>query len=324
MHPWRELIICVNALAVGGLAHSQPAFAGTRPCGVPSETTASSSNGVAAIEAINRGPIPVTVEETDRSGVRTYLALAPGERRLVAADGAHVWISRDVRRRCLSMFVAEDQQERWNIAGGIDHDYARMNVRSFPVYVAPEFMNHDNAILERCLAVLESSVKRLEGVVPRVAWTRISKVPIWLEYEPDKSSGGVYYASRDWLTASGISLAKAKSIQFTSSLAIMLAQDRNPLTHELAHAYHDQVLSFSYAPILSAFARAQQSGRYNAVRHLSGRWERAYAITNAVEFFAELSEAYFGVNDFFPFTREDLKKFDPASYRAISDAWERP
>jgi hypothetical protein len=34
--------------------------------------------------------------------------------------------------------------------------------------------------------------------------------------------------------------------------------------------------------------------------------------------------AYFFTNDFFPFTRDDLKAFDPESYRVISDAWERP
>ncbi len=47
-------------------------------------------------------------------------------------------------------------------------------------------------------------------------------------------------------------------------------------------------------------------------------------MSNPMEFFAELSEAYFGTNDYFPFTRDDLKAFDPESYRAISTAWERP
>lgn len=37
-----------------------------------------------------------------------------------------------------------------------------------------------------------------------------------------------------------------------------------------------------------------------------------------------LSEAYFGESDTFPFTRDDLKEFDPDSYRVIAEAWERP
>ena len=94
--------------------------------------------------------------------------------------------------------------------------------------------------------------------------------------------------------------------------------------HELAHAYHDLVLSFYDPHILTAFARAQASGRYNAVGGPWGRSERAYAMSNAREFFAELSEAYFGTNGIFPFTRDDLKAFDPDSYRVIANAWKRP
>jgi len=104
----------------------------------------------------------------------------------------------------------------------------------------------------------------------------------------------------------------------------MKGSKRNPFMHEIAHAYHDLVLSLSDHTILSGYNHAKLSGRYNAVRHASGRFEIAYAMRDHAEFFAELSEAYFGYNDFFPFTREDLKEFDPSSYRVISNAWERP
>ncbi len=174
------------------------------------------------------------------------------------------------------------------------------------------------------MQVLESNVKRLLEVLPAAAWEKLPSIPIWLEYEPDKSYGAVYFGSEEWLIENGVTTAKAKSIQFTSSLAAMMGSKINPLTHEVAHAYHDLVLSPFYAPIWSVYHHARLSGRYNAVRLSSGRVERAYAMRNHAEFFAELSEAYFGYNDFFPFTREDLKEFDPSSYRVISNAWERP
>jgi hypothetical protein len=219
--------------------------------------------------------------------------------------------------------VSEEKQETWEIAGDVGGDYESRAVRSFPVYVAPEFRSHDGSLLERCLQVLDSNARRIEEAIPPSAWQKISRISIWLEYEPDRSYGGVYFPSREWLAENGITLAKAKSIQFTSSLATMVGHQLNPFLHELAHAYHDLVLSYSYPPVQAAFERARASGRYNAVRHSSGRWERAYAITDHLEFFAGLSEAYFGTSDFFPFTRDDLKEFDSASYRVISDAWER-
>jgi hypothetical protein len=42
------------------------------------------------------------------------------------------------------------------------------------------------------------------------------------------------------------------------------------------------------------------------------------------EFFAELAEAYFGENDYPPFTRQELQTFDLESYEVIAAAWARP
>jgi hypothetical protein len=260
----------------------------------------------------------------DGSGkIADYFKLAAGETTELRTYRTHAWISRDSRRLCLSGFVSEEQSEKWEITPRADGDYERTNVRSFPVYIAPEFRGH-TALLERSLEVLDANARRIEDIIPSAAWHRISRTPIWLEYEPDPSYGGLYSpASPEWLAAYDISIAKAGSIQFTSSLATMAGRQANPLMHELAHAYHDLALSFDDPQIRTAFRRAQASGRYNAVRGPCG-WAKAYAMSNPMEFFAELSEAYFGTNDFFPFTRDDLKAFDPDSYRVISDAWERP
>ncbi len=39
------------------------------------------------------------------------------------------------------------------------------------------------------------------------------------------------------------------------------------------------------------------------------------------EYFSELTEAYFGKNDFFPFTRDELKQHDPAGFALMEEAW---
>ena len=92
--------------------------------------------------------------------------------------------------------------------------------------------------------------------------------------------------------------------------------------HELAHGYHDQVLGFDHAEVEAAYRRARDSGSYDAVeRPSSGKKEKAYAMSNAKEYFAETTEAYFGVNDFFPFNREDLKKHDPRMFKLLEKLW---
>jgi dipeptidyl-peptidase-4 len=46
-------------------------------------------------------------------------------------------------------------------------------------------------------------------------------------------------------------------------------------------------------------------------------------VTNVDEYFAELTEAYFGRNDFYPFDRADLERHDPAGYKALDDIWRK-
>ena len=48
---------------------------------------------------------------------------------------------------------------------------------------------------------------------------------------------------------------------------------------------------------------------------------RAYALTNAQEFFAEATEAFFARNDFFPYTRAELEALDPETGALLAKLW---
>jgi hypothetical protein len=318
-----NLVPAVSMALLATLAGAAPALAGSHSCSERESFRPEVSDGTFRINIANRRSTPLTIEWMETSGVENSLTLAPGESKALEVNKNYALTSRDARLRCLSKFVPDKMSQTWEITTTLEGDYQRRNVGSFPVYVAPEF-SREHALLERCLQVLASNVKQIEEVLPPAALEMLSGIPIWLEYERNKSFPAAYFHSEEFLPLYGFTGAKAKSIQFTSWIADMAGSKRNLLMHELAHAYHDLVLPRSYTGILSAYNSAGWSGRYNAVRHSSGRVMRAYAMTNDKEFFAELSEAYFTNSDFFPFTREDLKEFDPASYRAISDAWERP
>ncbi len=95
--------------------------------------------------------------------------------------------------------------------------------------------------------------------------------------------------------------------------------------HELAHAYHDQVLGFENPEIERVYQAAKSKGIYDRVarKDAAGNQfeERAYAMTNAKEYFAELSEAYFATNDFFPFNRHELREHDPEAFNLLKRLW---
>jgi hypothetical protein len=44
-------------------------------------------------------------------------------------------------------------------------------------------------------------------------------------------------------------------------------------------------------------------------------------LTNHKEFFAEMTEAYFGTNDFFPFVNGELKQAEPEVFALLRDIW---
>ena len=51
------------------------------------------------------------------------------------------------------------------------------------------------------------------------------------------------------------------------------------------------------------------------------RMDRAYAMTNPFEYFAESTEAYFSRNDFFPYNRAELLETDPGMCALLAKVW---
>jgi hypothetical protein len=75
--------------------------------------------------------------------------------------------------------------------------------------------------------------------------------------------------------------------------------------------------------ILRTYQNAKAAGLYAQVKSVDGSVGAAYALTNEKEYFAEITEAYFLKNDFFPFTREELRTYDPGGYALVEALWLR-
>jgi hypothetical protein len=117
---------------------------------------------------------------------------------------------------------------------------------------------------------------------------------------------------------------KAKCIEIASAEKMLSLPAFRPelmLLHELMHAYHDRVLGFDHPEIIAAYERAKKEKKYGRVQHIYGGYDRHYALTNPNEFFAELSEAYLFANDYYPFVRPELKKYDRETYELMKKIW---
>jgi hypothetical protein len=81
------------------------------------------------------------------------------------------------------------------------------------------------------------------------------------------------------------------------------------------------VLGFEEPRIRAAYEKYKSSGRGEKVLLYDGTRVRHYALTDQKEFFAEFTEAYFGLNDFFPFNRAELKTAEPEIYALMVGIW---
>ena len=132
-----------------------------------------------------------------------------------------------------------------------------------------------------------------------------------------------YHPSRNWLAENGYNPDKAKFVEIGNARRFIAWSPKQPMMilHELAHACHDQVLGLENLRLRAAFEQARKSGRYDAVARNNGRTERAYALADDHEYFAEVSGAYFGTNDDLPFTRAELKQHDPEVFKILEAVW---
>lgn len=177
----------------------------------------------------------------------------------------------------------------------------------------------------RALRLLETKLYEVARVVPGPALARLRDVPIWLGVDDGHAPCAEYHPNRDWLAENGYNPDKAKGVEIGNAGRFLTWSLDQPMMilHELAHAYHDRVLGFDDPALRAVHRAAVESKRYDQVLHRNGRPERAYALNDPQEFFAEASEAYFGVNDFYPFVRAELRQHDPETYRAVEAAWGR-
>ena len=168
-------------------------------------------------------------------------------------------------------------------------------------------------------------LREITNVVPPRACEALKRVPIWLGVNDGHAPCAEYHPSKSWLAENGYNPDKAKCVEIGNARKFIDWAPKQPamILHELSHAYHDQVLGFGNKRIQEAFARARAGGSYAAVQRNNGKTERAYALTDDHEYFAETTEAFFGTNDFFPFVRSELKEHDPEMFSLLDELWNR-
>jgi hypothetical protein len=236
---------------------------------------------------------------------------------------AHARIRRDVQRRVQS----HDRSK----PGDGTANYKKRTIAGWQVHVSKLLSDQETAATDRALELLTAQLDEIIRVIPPPALAKLQEVPLWISPQySGKGPTAEYHPDVGWLRKHGRDPAMAKCVEFSNVMVFEKETDRMPnfVLHELAHAYHDRVLTggFGNSDVQAAYKKAKTSGIYARVERWHGNgktntFERAYAMNTPMEYFAECTEAYFGRNDFFPFTKEELQRHDPAMYRLLSRLW---
>ena len=205
------------------------------------------------------------------------------------------------------------------------------SIEGWSVLVNERLLAEDKASTEKALGLLRVQLQEIVRVVPAPAVAKLREVTLWFSPEyPGVKPRAEYHPGAGWLRDNGRDPVMVKGVEFTDVRNFEAETKRMPnfTLHELAHGYHDRVLprGFDNAEIKTAYDRAKASKSYDKVERWFGNGrpntkEKAYAMTNPMEYFAETTEAFFSRNDFFPFTHDELKQHDREMFQLLEKLW---
>ena len=169
------------------------------------------------------------------------------------------------------------------------------------------------------LARLTGDMKAVRRWMPDEPLKKLLAVGIWLDLDSTNGPHGRtpvfhYHPGMGWLKKMDFHPGKHKCVEYSraEALAKKTRGSARTLLHELAHAYHDQILSFDNPEILAAHKRARELGTYPP---------RDWVIrANHKEFFAGVTTRYFGTKT----EREALVERDPIVAKLLLKIWGKP
>jgi len=201
-------------------------------------------------------------------------------------------------------------------------DYRERRMEGWKVLVNRELIDRPELARET-MRLLRFQLYQITRVVPPEALESLRNTTIWVEYNHPRHPCMCYHPSRRWLEANDFNPEKERGVEIANARNFLSWTKTQPwmVLHELAHAYHHNVLGYDYEPLKKVYKEAVAGKSYESVLHINGRNQRAYALNNDQEYFAECTEAFFGTNDFYPFVRSELKAHDPNMYEVLERAW---
>lgn len=212
----------------------------------------------------------------------------------------------------------------------VSESYESRRLAGFSLMIHRDLIGDEPALLDRILIRLTDDLDEITHLVPAPALAALRQTTFWIELQGATNEGmsgrGLCcHWSEEWVVAHGLPREKTGGIEIVNPHDYLAWRSSQPymILHELSHAYH-RMLGPDMPEILEPYNAAMDAGLYAEVARNTlplGESVKAYAAVNHHEYFAEVTEAYFALNDFAPYTRPQLAEFDPAGLEMAETLW---
>ncbi len=200
--------------------------------------------------------------------------------------------------------------------------YEVKDIEGWQVYVHRDLLpgGEERETGEPALRQLHYGLAKTKQMIIDGPLAKLQKVKIWLEVDSTNGPHGRtpayhYHPGLGWLKKMDYHPGKHKCVEFGKAAGLAKRSDFKSVQvtlHELAHAYHDQVLGFDDPDVLAAHKRAREEGKYP-----EGDW---VVRADHKEFFAGLTTRYFESEE----RRKEIVERDPIFAKKLEGYWGQP
>jgi len=204
--------------------------------------------------------------------------------------------------------------------------YTVQNIEGWTIKVADAAVS-DSKSWPSARRELQRQLQNIVRVVPDSPLAELRKVAIYVNVKSGTPCMA-FHPDAGWLREHNMDPDMATNVEIGSLTNFVSWTYQQPwmVMHELAHAYDFRVLGKGKFgnTVNEAYNSAVKDKRYDSALYYNGSKKKHYAMTNTMEFFAEMTEAYFGTNDIYPFVRAELMTYDPEAFSVMEKVWGKP
>jgi hypothetical protein len=205
--------------------------------------------------------------------------------------------------------------------------YEKVPVEGFEVLLSPE-VRIDDQLRSSALEHVGASIRFVLNVAPPDRLKSVLGMAIWIELEaPRRGQIANYFSIKaTQLRELGVNPEKEKCVEISNVRHFVASHSssKRAMLAALAVAILDRGLANAKEAVEATYKRAIEEKLYPSSASRDKLDVRLYPSAGTEEYFAALTLAHFGLSDFFPFNREELRAHDPRGAALMAEVWGPP